>query len=90
MMAFNEYHDKIDVKEYTPTKQGYVRVSLLLEPDRLKEMDVLTMAYSNEVKRISRHKMLKLAIDFFVESMNKKTDDDAIQTLKELHKNAMF
>ena len=90
-MAFKDYFDKIEDATYTNlTKANKFRVSLHLEIRRVKYIDSCVNAYREAGYDISRHRMIKLMIDAFKKTLDDMEDDDAIEYLIELHKEALF
>ena len=72
-----------------PTSKTKVRIDL--EPEREQKLKVLRKVYSKEVKKISRTKLLKMAIDNLVADVEEQASEEAgIEYLRTLYKEAEF
>ncbi len=83
-MLFKEKKKGLELKEHSK----YLNVTL--ESERLEELAVIKAVYSNEVKPISITKLVKLSIDNLVKDLEELPEEEAIQYLKELYKEALF
>lgn len=59
--------------------------------ERLNEIDVIRTVYSNEIKYISKVKIIKIAIDNLTQDLEKfENEEEAVEYLKELYQKALF
>lgn len=83
-MLFKEKKKGLELKEHSK----YLNVTL--ESERLEELAVIKAVYSNEVKPISITKLVKLSIDNLVKDLEELPEEEGVEHLKELYKEALF
>ena len=83
-MLFKEKKEGLELKEHSK----YLNVTL--ESERLEELAVIKAVYSNEVKPISITKLVKLSIDNLVKDLEELPEEEGVEHLKELYKEALF
>ena len=85
-MLFEEtLKDKTVVKESKP--KGF---QFTLETKREYELKRIRKAYSIKVKKISKSKLIKMAIDNLIADIEELPEEEAIQYLRNLYKEAEF
>lgn len=83
-MLFKEKKEGLELKEHSK----YLNV--ILESDRVDKLAVIKAVYDNEVKSISITKLVKLSIDNLVKDLEELPEEEAVEHLKELYKEALF
>jgi len=59
--------------------------------ERLNEIDVIRTVYSNEIKYISKVKIIKIAIDNLINDLEEQaSEEEAIEYIRTLYKKAEF
>lgn len=86
-MVFNEKSKGMAlVKPKTETK---VRIDL--EPEREHKLQVLKEVYTTNVKKVSRTKLIKMAIDNLIADVEKQaSEEEGLEYLRSLYKEAEF
>lgn len=86
-MVFNEKSKRMAlVKPKTETK---VRIDL--EPEREHKLQVLKEVYTTNVKKVSRTKLIKMAIDNLIADVEKQaSEEEGLEYLRSLYKEAEF
>ena len=87
-MLFNEKRKELNKNIKKTVEDTSVRIDL--EPKRTDKLEIIKEVYSNEVKKISRNKLIKLAIDLLVKEVEGLPEEEAIEFLTELYKEALF
>ena len=86
-MLFEEKSKELGLKK--PTTETKVRIDL--EPEREHKLQVIKNVYSNNIKQISRTKLLKMAIDNLVADVEKQaSEEEGLEYLRNLYKEAEF
>lgn len=87
-MVFEEKSKGLIIKRYPNGVERHV----YLDRERAYELSKIKTVYENEVlkKKISHNKLVKIAIDILIESIENKSEEEAINYLKEHHKKAFF
>ena len=75
-----------------PTKKSQVRIDL--EPKRELELQKMNKSYSklvfNNAKKLGRTKLIKMAIDHLINTVEDLPEEEAIEYLRTLYKGAEF
>ena len=88
-MVFETTLKKLDLTVNKPSKYSQIRIDL--EPERELELQQMKKVYSNEVKKISRTKLIKMAIDNLIANVEEQaSEEEAIEYLRTLYKEAEF
>ena len=86
-MLFEEKSKDLGLEK--PTTETKVRIDL--EPEREHKLQVLKEVYSNNIKKISRTKLLKMAIDNLVADVEEQaSEEEGLEYLRTLYKEAEF
>lgn len=85
-MLFEEKSKDLGLEK--PTTETKVRIDL--EPEREHKLQVLKEVYSNNIKKISRTKLLKMAIDNLINDLEGLSEEEAIEYIRNLYKEAEF
>ena len=86
-MVFEEKSKGLGLEK--PTTETKVRIDL--EPEREHKLQVLKEVYSNNIKKISRTKLLKMAIDNLVADVEEQaSEEEGLEYLRTLYKEAEF
>ena len=86
-MLFEEKSKGLGLEK--PTTETKVRIDL--EPEREHKLQVIKEVYSNNVKKISRTKLLKMAIDNLVADVEEQaSEEEGLEYLRTLYKEAEF
>lgn len=79
------------LKEKTVVKESNTKaLTISLETEREYNLKRIRLAYSNEVKKISKSKLVKMAIDNLFNDIEELPEEEAIQYLRNLYKEAEF
>ena len=79
------------LKEKTVVKESNTKaLTISLETEREYNLKRIRLAYSNEVKKISKSKLVKMAIDNLFNDLEELPEEEAIQYLRNLYKEAEF
>ena len=79
------------LKEKTVVKESNTKaLTISLETEREYNLKRIRLAYSNEVKKISKSKLVKMAIDNLFNDLEELPEEEAIQYLRSLYKEAEF
>lgn len=79
------------LKEKTVVKESKSKaLTISLETEREYNLKRIRLAYSNEVKKISKSKLVKMAIDNLFNDLEELPEEEAIQYLRSLYKEAEF
>lgn len=88
-MVFEETLKKNDIRVIKPSNVTKIRIDL--EPEREQKIQQIKTAYSNEIKKISRTKLIKIAIDNLIVTIEEKdSEEEALEYLRSLYKEAEF
>ena len=86
-MLFEEKSKGLGLEK--PTTETKVRIDL--EPEREHKLQVIKNVYSNNIKQISRTKLLKMAIDNLVADVEEQaSEEEGLEFLRNLYKEAEF
>lgn len=86
-MLFEEKSKGLGLEK--PTTETKVRIDL--EPEREYKLQVIKNVYSNNIKQISRTKLLKMAIDNLVADVEEQaSEEEGLEFLRNLYKEAEF
>lgn len=86
-MLFEEKSKGIGLEK--PEKETKIRIDL--EPEREHKLQVIKEVYSNNIKKISRTKLLKMAIDNLVANVEEQaSEEEGLEFLRTLYKEAEF
>lgn len=79
------------LKEKTVVNESKPKaLTISLETEREYNLKRIRLAYSNEVKKISKSKLVKMAIDNLFNDLEELPEEEAIQYLRSLYKEAEF
>ena len=88
-MVFEETLKKNNINVIKPNSKTKIRIDL--EPEREQELQKIKKSYAKEVKKISRTKLIKMAIDNLIKDVKEQTsEEEAIKYLRTLYKEAEF
>lgn len=88
-MVLEETLNKLNLKVMKPTKDTSIRIDL--EPEREQALQQIIKVYTNEIKKLSRTKLLKMAIDnLIVDVEEQASEEEAIEYVRTLYKEAEF
>lgn len=86
-MVFEEKSIGVTFKNYT----GIMDRHIYLDSERASNLSKIQAVYEKEVlRKISYNMIVKIAIDTLIESIEDLSEEEAINYLKEHHKNAFF
>ena len=87
------FEEKIKETDFRPTEK-ISQVRLDLEPKRENELQKINKVYSKEVfsnnKKIGRTKLIKMAIDNLTNDLEGLSEEEAVEYLRSLYKEAEF
>ena len=87
------FEEKIKETNFRPTK-NITQVRLDIEPKRENNLQKINKVYSKEVfsnsKRIGRTKIIKMAIDNLINDLEELSEEEAVEYLRSLYKEAEF
>ena len=87
------FEEKIKETDFRPTEK-ISQVRLDLEPKRENELQKINKVYSKEVfsnnKKIGRTKLIKRAIDNLTNDLEELSEEEAVEYLRSLYKEAEF
>ena len=87
---FSTLEEKVKQVDFK-AEDSIKKVRLDLEPERESNLNKIKLVYSAEVKKISRTKLLKIAIDNLVNDLEKQaTEEEALEYIRTLYKEAEF
>lgn len=79
------------LKDKTVIKDSQTKaLTIALEIEREYNIKRITKAYGLKVKKISKSKLIKMAIDNLVNDIEELPEEEAIQYLRSLYKEAEF
>ena len=91
-MVFEETIEKENLRIIKPTKKSQVRIDL--EPKRELELQKMNKSYSklvfNNAKKLGRTKLIKMAIDNLTNDLEGLSEEEAIEYIRSLYKEAEF
>lgn len=91
-MVFEETIEKENLRINKPTKKSQVRIDL--EPKREHELQKINKVYTKEVfsndKRLGRTKIIKMAIDNLINDLEDLSEEEAVEYIRNLYKEAEF
>lgn len=86
-MVFEEKSKGLIIKRYPNGMDRHI----YLDHERALNLSTVQAVYENEVlKKISYNYLVKIAIDILIKSLEDKSEEEAIEILKEHHKKAFF
>ena len=87
------FEEKVKETNFKPTKI-ITQVRLDIEPKRENNLQKINKVYSKEVfsnsKRIGRTKIIKMAIDNLINDLEELSEEEAVEYLRSLYKEAEF
>lgn len=87
------FEEKIKETNFRPTNQ-IAKVRLDLEPKRENELQKINKVYTKEVfsndKRLGRTKIIKMAIDNLINDLEDLSEEEAVEYIRNLYKEAEF
>lgn len=87
------FEEKIKETNFRPTK-NITQVRLDIEPKRENNLQKINKVYSKEVfsnsKRIGRTKIIKMAMDNLFNDLEELSEEEAVEYLRSLYKEAEF
>ena len=87
------FEEKVKETNFRPTK-NITQVRLDIEPKRENNLQKINKVYSKEVfsnsKRIGRTKIIKMAIDNLINDLEELSEEEAVEYLRSLYKEAEF
>lgn len=87
-MVFEETIKEENIKLLKPNAKTKVRIDL--EPEREFNLQQIKKAYSKKVKKISRTKLLKMAVDNLIKNVEDLPEEEGLEYLRTLYKEAEF
>lgn len=86
-MVFEEKSKGLIIKRYPNGMDRHV----YLDNERALKLSTVQAVYENEVlKKISYNMLVKISIDMLIKTLEDKSEEEAIEILKEYHKHAFF
>ena len=86
-MVFKEKSKELEIKTYPNGVDRHI----YLDCERALNLSTVQAVYENEVlKKLSYNMLVKIAIDILIKSIEDKSEDEAIELLKEHHRKAFF
>lgn len=83
------FEDTLKEKQVAkPSNKTKVRIDL--EPERELGLKRIMKAYNLKVKKISRTKLIKMAIDNLINDLEDLSEEEAIEYVRTLYKEAEF
>lgn len=90
-MVFESKKQGLDIRSYPNSDRKLKLVNVYFEPARLTKVDEIKAVYENEVKTVSRIKIIKMAVDNLVKDLEAlPSEERAVEYLRELYKEAEF
>lgn len=87
------FEEKVKETNFRPTK-NITQVRLDIEPKRENNLQKINKVYSKEVfsnsKRIGRTKIIKMAMDNLFNDLEELSEEEAVEYLRSLYKEAEF
>ena len=87
------FEEKIREFHFNPTKVK-TKVRLDLEPKRENELQKMNLIYSKELllgnKKLGRTKLIKMAIDNLIRDVEELPEEEGLEYLRTLYKEAEF
>lgn len=87
-MLFQEKRKELNKNIKRSVENTSVRIDL--EPKRTDSLEIIKEVYSKDVRKISRNKLIKLSIDLLVKELKGLPEEEAIEFITELYKEALF
>ena len=87
-MVFEETIEEQKINLIKPNSKTKVRIDL--EPEREFNLQQIKKAYSKKVKKISRTKLLKMAVDNLIKNVEDLPEEEGLEYLRTLYKEAEF
>ena len=87
-MVFEETIEEQKINLIKPNSKTKVRIDL--EPEREFNLQQIKKAYSKKVKTISRTKLLKMAVDNLIKDVEDLPEEEGLEYLRTLYKEAEF
>ena len=82
-----ETNQNLEIKKYPKGMDRHV----YLDPERALKLSIIHSFYRDRTsKKVSYNMLIKMSIDFLINLLEDLSEDEAIELLKELHKNAFF
>lgn len=85
-MVFDNKTDELNIKTYPNGVDRHI----YLKSELADALETVKTVYENEVRNISYNNLCKIAINFLIESLDDLTDVDAIELLKNQHKEVIL
>lgn len=80
-----------NLKDKTIVKESEKKsITIKLEIEREYNLKRIRIAYSNNIKNISKSKLIKMAIDNLIADVEKLPEEEALEYLRNLYKEAEF
>ena len=73
-----------------PKPDSITKVRIDLEAEREYRLKRIMKAYNLKVKKISRTKLIKMAIDNLINDLEELSEEEAIEYIRSLYKEAEF
>ena len=85
-MVFDNKTNELNIKTYPNGVDRHI----YLKSELADALETVKTVYENEVRNISYNNLCKIAINFLIESLDDLTDVDAIELLKNQHKEVIL
>ena len=85
-MVFDDKKSILAIKEHPNGMDRHI----YLKQELADEVETIKTIYEHEVRNISYNNLCKIAINFLIESLDDLTDVDAIELLKNQHKEVIL
>lgn len=85
-MVFDDKTNELNIKTYPNGVDRHI----YLKSELADALETVKTVYENEVRNISYNNLCKIAINFLIESLDDLTDVDAIELLKNQHKEVIL
>lgn len=88
-MVFEEKSKGLIIKHYP--EDEIIDRHIYLDSKRMSNLSKVQAVYENEVfKKMSYNMLVKISIDLLIKTLEDKSEEEAIELLKEHHKQAFF
>lgn len=85
-MVFETKQTELNVKTYPNGVDRHI----YLKSELAEALETIKTVYENEVRTISYNNLCKIAINYFIENLDELTDVEAIELLKNQHKEVIL
>ena len=85
-MVFDDKTNELNIKTYPNGVDRHI----YLKSELADALETVKTVYENEVRNISYNNLCKIAINYLIESLDDLTDVDAIELLKNQHKEVIL